>query len=862
MLILRDLGGLALESGGPRAGGALAQPARLAILAVIAQSGPRGVSRDQLLALFWPDSDTERARGALNQALYALRRDAGELELTLGTSILRPNPDVIRSDAMEFERLLDAGDLEAAAAVYAGPFLDGVHVDASGEFERWVEARRELLARRHAVALGTLAREATTRGDHAGAAGWWRRLAALDPLDGGAALGLVQALAGAGDRAGALRHAARHEAALREELELAPDPAFAALVASLRTAPGPGESRTDVARAPAPAQPTDSPPGQVTPSPRPAPRRRILPTALTLIAGALALLVFAGPRLFRQRAVAVSEIHPVANSTVIEFQPAVSPDGKSVAFVVWPQGAKPLLVVRSSGDITSGGEVRLAEDPDLSPWLPSWSRDGESVRYLACPGTRIPRTGAGCHWRETSRMGGGVREIPLPRTTSAAAWSPDDARVAFSVQANTSQGEVDSLFSYSPADRKLSLIGVHRRAARGLHSLAWSPDGRWLAYVNGNPPWRVGVNQDIATIWMIRASGGEPIPVTSGEVLSVSPAWLDRDHLLLVSNRDGPRGIYVVEIGAHGPRGEPRSIPGVSDAHSISYSTAGHALAYARYTPRVNIRSFPTGGERPISIREGSHITDGNQIIETAEVSPDGRWLVYDSDVGGSMDIYKLALAGGPALRLTRDPGNEMGPRWSPDGREIAFYGGVDVLHAFVMPADGGPYEAVADMPGSLPAWSPDGHEIAFGRSRTPEVWRSRRDAAGGPWQAPVLVQSWPADSVCEPQGWAPDGAGILCQVGSQLRVISRDGRVVWQRDTRGPCPAPRYAPGGRTIYCLLDNPRGIWAMPIGAGSPRLVVADDDPAVRMDGAVTVGAARLYLTVSENDSDVWVMTLRP
>jgi len=86
-----------------------------------------------------------------------------------------------------------------------------------------------------------------------------------------------------------------------------------------------------------------------------------------------------------------------------------------------------------------------------------------------------------------------------------------------------------------------------------------------------------------ASIWVVDAGGGDPVPVTDGTHLNVSPQWLpDSRHLLFVSNQDGPRGIYLVEVGPGGPRGPPRRVPGASDAHSISVSADGRRLAYAR----------------------------------------------------------------------------------------------------------------------------------------------------------------------------------------------------------------------------------------------------------------------------------------
>ena len=54
-------------------------------------------------------------------------------------------------------------------------------------------------------------------------------------------------------------------------------------------------------------------------------------------------------------------------------------------------------------------------------------------------------------------------------------------------------------------------------------------------------------------------------------------------------------------------------------------------------------------------------------------MTPDGQWLVFDSDRGGNADIYRMRLPGGTPEQLTTDPRDDFIPRWSADGREIAF---------------------------------------------------------------------------------------------------------------------------------------------------------------------------------------------
>jgi DNA-binding SARP family transcriptional activator len=253
MIDLKTLGGLAILVDGKALQGAPAQRRRLALLALLAGAGERGMSRDKLLAFLWPESDAERARHALAQLLHILQRDLGEDACVTGTTELRLNSAVLRSDLEEFREALRRDDRERAIELYAGPFLDGFHLDGAPEFERWIDEVRAPLAAEFAGALEAQAVIAGRRNEHGQAARYWRRLAALDPLNGRIAVGLMVALRDAGDRAGALRHARVHEELVRQELGGIADPAVAALAESIRAEPV-------VTAIPAPPPSRESPP--------------------------------------------------------------------------------------------------------------------------------------------------------------------------------------------------------------------------------------------------------------------------------------------------------------------------------------------------------------------------------------------------------------------------------------------------------------------------------------------------------------------------------------------------------------------------------------------------------------------------
>ena len=235
MLRLLTLGGLSLVDDGVPVTGAASQRSRLALLAVLAAAGPAGVSRDKLLALLWPESDDERARHALKQGVYALRRDLGNENAIVGTAALSLDPTVVASDIREFEDALARGDDASAVALYAGPFLDGVFIKAAPEFDQWAANERSGHERAYANAIGRLARAAEVAGDAQEAVHWWRRAAATEPMSGRVALSLMHALADSGDVSAAMQHARVHDAIVRGELDSSADDAVLAFAEQLRS---------------------------------------------------------------------------------------------------------------------------------------------------------------------------------------------------------------------------------------------------------------------------------------------------------------------------------------------------------------------------------------------------------------------------------------------------------------------------------------------------------------------------------------------------------------------------------------------------------------------------------------------------
>ena len=228
------------------------QRRRLALLAVLAASGERGRSRDQLLGLFWPEVPQARARHSLDQLLYALRTSLDE-NLFGGGNPVQLNAALINSDVGDFSDALARRDLESAIALYRGPFLDGFYLNDAPEFEQWMEAERGRIERTYTDALERLAKSLEDANDPSAVAPLLHKLIDIDPVSSKHAVGLIRALTNAGDHTAALRYAERYEAIVARELGTGVGPAVASLVAEVRA-----RATTDsivVRGAPARAQP-------------------------------------------------------------------------------------------------------------------------------------------------------------------------------------------------------------------------------------------------------------------------------------------------------------------------------------------------------------------------------------------------------------------------------------------------------------------------------------------------------------------------------------------------------------------------------------------------------------------------------
>jgi Tol biopolymer transport system component len=604
-------------------------------------------------------------------------------------------------------------------------------------------------------------------------------------------------------------------------------------------------------------EPLTTPSGGITPTatrPLPAAPRVSVSARVAVILGAVAVVGTAAAVFLANRRPAEVTLGRRMQATLgpgLEVNPALSPDGKFIAYAAGPTREMKLFVRQLEG----GSTIPITRDVPGDLRRPLWSPDGTRIAFQSPRGIEI-----------VPALGGTPRLLVGSRGQDVAsdfAWSPDGGSIVYRRR--------DTLYTQALD------AGASRVVAAGfeLHSPAWSPDGVWIAYVSGNRDFVLGTanlgNLAPSAVWLVRAAGGRPIPVTDNKSLNMSPIWLPHGRqLLFVSDRDGGRDIYRVTLRRSGePAGSPTRLTTGLNAHTISLSADGKRLAHAVYTETANVWSLPISDRETLPLSQATPVTTGKQITETVAVSRDGRWLAFDSDRSGNPDIYKMSLAGGEPEQLTTDPQADFSPAWSPDGKEIAFHsfrnGTRDI---FVMPADGGAAEPVVATPAQErgPDWSPDGQQIAFSSDQSGQYALYIVSRRNGRWGSPTKVTPDISIGFATRYHWSPDGRFIAYIERRAIELVSPSGgrpRILIESSDSLPQWTFQnlvWSTDSRFVYFKGHDARGeegLWSVPIAGGPPRQVVRFDEPATEFGrGGFAASRDRFYFPLEKRESDIW------
>ena len=534
----------------------------------------------------------------------------------------------------------------------------------------------------------------------------------------------------------------------------------------------------------------------------------------------------------------------------LEMTPAISPDGKMVAYSRLTTTGSAVMVQQLAG----GAPVTVAELPPLTVSMPAWSPDGARLLYRSPRGLEVvPALGGVSKLLVPLSSDPSIQVFP---TMSWGSWAPDGQAITYCAR--------DTLFT-----RRLTDSAPHALATgEDLNSASWSPDGAWIAYVSGNSQYEPYANIAPSSIWVVRTTGGPPVRVTADQPLHASPVWLPGRRLLFVSNRDGGRDIYQLRLNGSGsPNGAPIRLTTGLNPHTIAVSSDGRQLVYSIHTETSNVYSLALAPGRSVSLKEVQPVTSGVQIIEGFSISTDGRWLVFDSNRSGNQDIWRVSLDGSaPPEPLTSTPEDEFQPAYSADGAHLAFHQtrSGSRRDLFVLPAGGGRPEPVRAATSNNLAvrWEPTGRALGYNCADAKGACIVRRAINDRSWNETTTIRL-PAGSATPV--WSPNGELLAYQANDlEVAVAQPDGgspRVVGTAPTGFIMFYVRWASDGHTIYFCGITPDGrfmVYAVSPTGGPIREVAHSDGPSFQtFRFSMDVRGNTLYLSLADRQSDVWM-----
>jgi Tol biopolymer transport system component len=530
-----------------------------------------------------------------------------------------------------------------------------------------------------------------------------------------------------------------------------------------------------------------------------------------------------------------------------ETNPSLSPDGKSVVYASRAAGMWDVYLLHIGGT----NPVNLTRDSGADNTEAAFAPDGERIAF------RSERDGGGIFLMGAT--GESVRRLTdfcyLP------AWSPDGRQIACSTVSPHRPDVRDVMNSQVYV---IDVASGRQRLVSGAQDAvqpSWSPDGRRIAF------W--GVREGTRDIFTVASDGGDPVAATNDGALDWDPVWApDGRHLYFSSDRGGSMNIWRIAVdpgsGKAAAAPEPVNVP-ATYAAGISFSRDGLRMAYMSGMRTSNLFQAAFDPAREATVGAPKAITQGVKSTLYPSISRDGKRIAFTLE-GLNEDIAVVQPDGGRFRRVTDDSARDREPRWSPDGREIAFVsnrGGR--FEVWTIHPDGSGLRQVTD--GSprggviYPAWSPDGLQISYD---LPDEMGYIIDV-GKPWkdQQPRLARTHVPDrSWFWVTDWSHNGeklAGTVQRLDGGTYGVAAfrpQDRTLEQVSDFG--ELPRWLPDGRK---LLFHANGrLYLAESGSKRTKEILRVTDGSISPYFDVSWDGTMIVYSVEVLESDVWLMAV--
>jgi Tol biopolymer transport system component len=446
---------------------------------------------------------------------------------------------------------------------------------------------------------------------------------------------------------------------------------------------------------------------------------------------------------------------------------------------------------------------------------------------------------------EPNMMSSNLRSSPLttaPGDAKSPSFSPDGRQIAF-VWDGVARAHYDIYVQLVGSDTPLQL--THHKRGDGLPGPPqWSPDGREIAFAR--------CNSERDGVYTVPALGGAERRLTNSpcrEWVAGRPIWTPDNKAMVMLDQctpGGPRGLVLFSFATGEKRCLAAGSPG-DFAADDALSPDGRTVAFFHWTEAGygGIYAVPLTGGAP------RRLVSAGTSYWNPMWTPDGKYVVLDSDRGNMMHPWRVPAAGGPVEPEMVYPG--VGSI-SQDGRRLAYAerqtGGSSSSHipAAIWRADlsnaGGPVLRTRKLIYSqfmedAAQPSPDGTRLALqsARSGTPQIWLN---STGG--DHPVQLTNIGGHSGTP--RWSPDGRWIVFDAHvedhGQIYVVDAEGRNL-HAITHGDSDnyVPSWSCDGKSIYfaSLRTGSRQIWKHSVEDGSERQLTEHGgfDPLESYDG---------------------------